>query len=60
MTATYAVLREGREGEALDDLDASLGFEVEDEPSQMPEHGSTFANVIQGDFGQGGDIITVA
>jgi hypothetical protein len=60
LTATYAVLREGREGEALDDLDASLGFEVEEEPNPMPEHGSTFGKVIQGDFGQGGDVITVA
>ena len=55
------MLREGRDGEALDDLDRSLGFEVDDEDeSEMPEHGSTFANVIMGDFGQGGDVITVA
>lgn len=60
MTATYAVLREGREGEALDELNESLGFEVEEESTPMPEHGSTYANVIQGDFGQGGDVITVA
>jgi hypothetical protein len=59
--ATYAVLREGRDGEALDELDRSLGFEVDDEDEvEMPEHGSTYANVIMGDFGQGGDVITVA
>jgi hypothetical protein len=60
LTATYAVLREGREGEALEELDESLGFEVEEDAIPMPDHGSTFANVIQGDFGQGGDVITVA
>ena len=55
------MLREGREGEALDELDAMLGFDVEEEEQpEMPEHGSTVGNVIHGDFGQGGDFITVA
>ena len=55
------MLREGREGEALDDLDERLGFEVEVEESPMPEHGSTFTGeLIYGDFGQGGDVVTVA
>ena len=59
--ATYAVLREGRDAEGIEELDEFLGFEVEREDEvEMPEHGSTFGNVIQGDFGQGGDVITVA
>ena len=44
----------------MDDLDKRLGLEVEEE-SPMPEHGSTFAGeLIYGDFGQGGDVVTVA
>ena len=59
--ATYAVLREGRNAEELDELDELLGFEVEEEPTPMPAHGSTINdNLIYGDFGQGGDVVTVA
>ena len=56
------MLREGRTGEELDELDEALGFEVEQpEEEKKPEHGSTInSNLIYGDFGQGGDFITVA
>ena len=59
LLATYTVFRENRSEEELDDLDVSLGLKESDEP-EMPEHGSTFATVLHGDFAQGGDVVTVA
>jgi hypothetical protein len=60
LLATYAVFRENRSEEELEELDIDLGLREADEDDEMPEHGSTFGSVIQGDFGQVGDVITVA
>jgi len=54
------VFRENRSEEELDDLDVSLGLKEPDEDDVMPEHGSTFGNVIHTDFAQSGDVVTVA